>query len=130
MEHERLNLITQATRFEGTVEFNDYTRFDGYLKGVLRGLLGCEIILGENGVVEGKIEADIVTIDGFVRGEIRATTKVVVSETGRVVGQIHSPSLAIKFGGYFDGSCEMNSVQPEEKPKRPLKPTISKDRAL
>ena len=107
-----VNLITAASRFEGTVEFSNYTRFDGYIRGTLKGNPGSELVLGENGVVEGKIEGDIVIIDGFVRGNIYATAKVIISETGRVIGEITAPSVAVKFGGYFDGKCSMEALLP------------------
>ena len=111
MKPDNVNLITAGSRFEGTVEFQAYTRFEGYLNGTLRGGTGSELILGENGVVEGKVEGDTVVIDGFVRGDIVATTRVVISETGRVIGEITAPSVAIKFGGYFDGKCAMNTIE-------------------
>lgn len=107
-----VNLISAGSRFEGTVEFSQYTRFEGYLEGKLRGTEGSTLVLGENGFVEGLVDGDQIIIDGFVRGEIKAKTSVVVSETGRVVGQIISPSIAIKFGGFFDGQCFMK--EPKE----------------
>jgi cytoskeletal protein CcmA (bactofilin family) len=113
MGPEKVNLITSSTHLEGTIEFKDFTRFEGCLRGTLRGRPGCELILGENSVVEGKIEGDVIIIDGFVRGDIKATGRVVISETGRVIGEIHAPSVAIKFGGYFDGKCAMDSIQRE-----------------
>lgn len=108
MEPDKINIINSGSKFEGTVEFDSFTRFEGYIRGTLKGQAGSELVLGENGVVEGNIIGDIVIIDGFVRGEIKATQKVIISETGRVVGEIHAPSVAIKFGGYFDGKCSMN----------------------
>lgn len=112
VEPHDVNLITAGSRFEGTVEFTNYTRFEGYVRGTLKGSPGSELVLGQNGVVEGKIDGDTVVIDGFVRGDIKATSKVVISETGRVIGEITSPSVAIKFGGYFDGKCAMESLLP------------------
>lgn len=109
MERDNVNLITAGSRFEGTVEFSDYTRFEGFVNGTLRGGAGSELIVGENGVVEGKVEGDVIVIDGFVRGDIKATSKVVISGTGRVIGEIIAPSVAIEFGGFFDGRCAMGS---------------------
>ena len=116
MERDNINLITSGSRFEGTVEFADFTRFEGYVHGVLRGGAGSELIVGENGVVEGKVEGDVIVIDGFVRGDIRALTKVVITGTGRVVGEILAPSICIEFGGYFDGKCSMERLQPKAGP--------------
>ena len=105
MENKKINIISSTSKLEGTVEFSEYTRFEGYITGKVIGKPGSEIILGENAVVEGEINGDTVIIDGFVRGNISASTKVVVSETGRVIGHINSPSVAIKFGAHFDGKC-------------------------
>jgi cytoskeletal protein CcmA (bactofilin family) len=111
VERNNINLITSGSRFEGTVEFTDYTRFEGYVRGMLRGGPGSELIVGENGVVEGKVEGDVIVVDGFIRGDIRALTKVVITGTGRVVGEILAPSICIEFGGYFDGKCSMDRSQ-------------------
>lgn len=113
MERDAVNLISTGSRFEGTIEFSDYTRFEGFVSGTLKGSRGSELIVGENGVVEGKVEGDIVVIDGFVRGDIKAANKVIISGTGRVVGEISSPSVSIEFGGFFDGKCTMG-ILPKE----------------
>lgn len=119
MASDDVNLITAGSRFEGTVEFRDYTRFEGYIHGTLKGSLGSELIVGESGVVEGKVEGDVVVIDGFVRGDIAALSKVVITGTGRVVGEIQAPSVKVEFGGYFDGKC---SMQPPHGAKENLPP--------
>ena len=110
MDQDNVNLITAGSRFEGTVEFGGYTRFEGYVHGTLKGADGSQLVIGENGVVDGKVEGAIVLIDGFVRGDIHATSKVVITGTGRVIGEIKSPSISIEFGGYFDGRCSMEGA--------------------
>ncbi len=101
-----VNLITTGSKFEGTVEFKDYARFEGYLTGTLKGRESSYLVIAENGVVEGNIEGDTIVVDGFVRGKILAKKKVIISGTGKVIGEILSPSIGIQFGGYFDGKCE------------------------
>lgn len=110
MERDNVNLVTAGSRFEGTVEFDGYTRFEGYVNGKLKGGAGSELIIGENGVVDGRVEGDVIVIDGFVRGDVHATGKVVITGTGRVIGEIKAPSVAIKFGGFFDGRCAMDAL--------------------
>lgn len=112
MEMDRVNLITEGSRFEGTLEFRDYTRFEGTLNGTLLGMAGSEVIIGENGVVEGRVECDTVTVDGYVRGEIVARRKIIVSGTGRVIGDLSAPSVEILFGAHFDGKCKMENALP------------------
>lgn len=106
-----VNLLTAESRFEGVLEVTAYSHFNGQIKGTIRCTPGSTLVLGENGVVEGRIEGDTVIIDGFVRGEVHASTKIVISETGRVVGDVRAPSFAVLFGGYFQGRCRM--AEPE-----------------
>lgn len=115
----KMNLIHCSSKFEGTLEIEAYTRFDGQLKGALKGLPGSELIVGEKGLVEGAISGDTVIVDGFVRGNIVATKKVLISATGRVIGEIRSPNISIDFGGYFDGKCFMESLLPVRQAPQP-----------
>ncbi|MGE4232396.1 MAG: polymer-forming cytoskeletal protein [Bacteriovoracia bacterium] len=103
---EPLNLVTEESYCEGTMEFDGFTRFNGTLKGELKGKTNSELIIGQNGVVEGIVNGDTIIVDGFVRGDIHAKKRVVISETGRVIGNIDSPNLAIKFGGFFEGKSK------------------------
>ena len=105
METFPTNLIHEKTKLEGIVEFSNFTRFEGRLKGELRGTSNSELIIGQNGVIEGTIHCDTIIIDGFVRGEIYASKNVKISTQGKVIGKIVSPNFSIEFGGFFEGSC-------------------------
>lgn len=107
-----VNIITSGSKFDGTIEFENYTRFEGVIQGTLRGSAGSELILGQNAMVDGQVEGDTIIVGGFVRGNIIAKSKVIISETGRVIGEIRAPSVAIKFGGFFDGKCAMELPAP------------------
>jgi cytoskeletal protein CcmA (bactofilin family) len=58
-------------------------------------------------VVEGNITADSVTIEGYVKGNVRALTEVMLAPNGRVFGNVRSPSVKIAAGSLFDGKCIM-----------------------
>jgi cytoskeletal protein CcmA (bactofilin family) len=104
-----INVVSEGTRIEGTVVFDRVSRVHGTLKGEVKANPGSTLILAETAVVEGGINADVLLIDGFVRGDVRARTKVVISGTGRVVGNIRTPSLTIEFGAYFEGRSLMEN---------------------
>ncbi len=113
-----VNLISASSRIQGSVELNEYSHINGEITGDVFCKEGGTLVVGEQGVVEGKITGDTIIVDGFVRGEINARTKLLISETGRVVGKINAPSFAVLFGGYFDGDCSMaligeNTNQPK-----------------
>jgi cytoskeletal protein CcmA (bactofilin family) len=105
-----MNLIAEGTRLEGQITLDRVARVHGTLVGRVRGLPGSTLIFTETAAVEGDVSGDRVLIDGFVRGDIEATTQVVVSGTGRVIGNIRTPSLQLDFGAYFEGRCEMEAL--------------------
>ncbi|MBU6375047.1 MAG: polymer-forming cytoskeletal protein [Bdellovibrionales bacterium] len=102
-----ISLISEGSHFEGTLELTAVARFHGTIKGKLKGKPGSLIVLGESGVVEGQIDADTVWLEGFVRGEVKAQTKVILTPSARVIGNLISPSIEIQPGAYFDGTSRM-----------------------
>lgn len=110
-----VNIVSEGTRIEGKVVFDQVSRFHGTLVGEAHAREGSTLILTESSIVEGDVFADTLMVDGFVQGNIRARTRVVVSGTGRVVGNIQTPSLKLEFGAYFEGSCNMEQ-KPEQSP--------------
>jgi cytoskeletal protein CcmA (bactofilin family) len=119
-----VNIISEGTRLEGKILFDDVSRVHGILIGDIQAKEGSTLVLGETSVVEGNIDADILLIDGYVRGDVSARTRIVVSRTGRVLGNIKTPSLTVEFGAYFEGSCAMDKT---EKTARAEKPSITSD---
>jgi cytoskeletal protein CcmA (bactofilin family) len=116
-----INIVSEGTRLEGKIVFEAISRIHGELVGEVSGRPGSTIILAETSVTEGNIDGDTVWIDGFVRGRVRATTRVIVSQTGRVIGDIRAPSVKIESGAHFDGSCA-SGEDAVFKTDRPLKP--------
>ena len=48
---------------------------------------------------------DEIIIDGFVHGDVNAKSKVTLSESGRLVGNVISPKFEIRFGAHFEGKA-------------------------
>ncbi len=112
-----ISMVSEGTRIEGQVIFDQVSRVHGVLVGEVRAKEGSTLILSETAVVEGNIEADTLVIDGYVHGDVLAKSKVVVSRTGRVVGNIKTPSLTLEFGAYFEGRCSMQALTSNLAPK-------------
>lgn len=112
VEESKCNLISEGTLIEGEITFDHVTRVHGMLKGEVHAKEGSTLILSETGVIEGKVKADHLMIDGFIRGNIQAKSKVKISSTGRVIGNIITPALEIEFGAHFEGRCVMEEMVP------------------
>jgi cytoskeletal protein CcmA (bactofilin family) len=108
-----INLLSEGTRIEGKLTVDQVARLHGTLVGDVESTPGSTLILGETGVIEGNVSADQVMVDGYVKGDIRASQKVVISGTGRVIGDVRTPSLQIEFGAHFEGRCLMEEARGE-----------------
>ena len=111
LQESSINIIAEGTHIQGKVTFSDITRFHGVLSGEARATEGSTLILCEPCVVEGNVHADVLIVDGYVQGDIHAKTSVLISGTGRVIGNIQTPSLKLEFGAHFEGKCLMESLQ-------------------
>ena len=100
-----INIISETTKLSGKLELAETTRFHGTLNGDLVAHPGSTVVLGESGFIEGNVKADAIVIDGFIRGDVTATSKVVLSGLGRVIGDIKAPSVSIDYGAHFEGKC-------------------------
>ena len=125
-----VTLIAEGVRLEGHLTFSDVTRVHGVLKGEIEATDGSTLIFGETSLVEGTVRADTLIIDGYVEGRISARKQVLISRTGRVVGEIHSPSVKMEFGAYFDGKCNANPTHLAPQPANPTGAAELKPAAL
>lgn len=117
-----ITIIGESARLEGKIEFDQMTRVHGVIVGEVSSRDGSTLIIGESAWIDGTIHADTLFIDGYVQGDVTAKTRVVVSGTGRVVGNIYAPSLQLDPGSHFDGMSTMGERPPTE-PSPPSGPT-------
>jgi len=104
-----ITLFSQGSLVKGEVTFDRLTRLHGRVEGKIKGLPGSVIVIGETASVHGEIEGDEIIIDGFVHGNVKATSKVTISECGRLLGDVKSPKFEVKFGAHFEGRAISNS---------------------
>jgi cytoskeletal protein CcmA (bactofilin family) len=114
-------LLGRGTEFEGKLQFEGRVRIDGVFKGQI--LSDDTLVIGEGAEVHAEIDvATVIVRGGIVHGNIRAKTAIEVHAPGRIVGNLHSPSLFIDRGVEFQGSCKMDAVDakpPAEPAARP-----------
>jgi cytoskeletal protein CcmA (bactofilin family) len=89
---------TSQFKFEGTL------RVDCYVTGVVRSQTGT-LIVSETAELQANIFVATAIIDGLLRGDIRATERLELGSTARVIGSIETPALAIQPGAVFEGQC-------------------------
>jgi cytoskeletal protein CcmA (bactofilin family) len=102
-------LLGRGTRFEGKLHFEGRVRIDGQLKGEVKS--DDTLIIGDGAEVHAEIDvATVIVRGGIVHGNVRARTSLEIFAPGKLVGNIHSPSIFIDRGVEFQGSCRMDPV--------------------
>lgn len=108
-QETKINLVSENTKIQGEVNFDAITYIHGTVIGKVRTPSESTLVLCETGVIEGDIEGDTIFINGYINGNINAKTKLMISKTGRVIGNIQTLSLTLEFGAHFEGDCSMSS---------------------
>lgn len=110
-------LLGRGTRFEGKLTFEGRVRIDGVFKGEIKS--EDTLVIGEGAEVHAEIDvATVILKGGIVHGNVRAKNAIELHAPGKLVGNIHSPSIFIDRGVEFQGSCRMDAIdgtQPKEK---------------
>lgn len=103
-------LLGPGTQFEGKLHFEGRVRIDGVFKGEVRS--DDTLIIGEGADVHAEIDvATVIIRGGTVHGNVRAKQSLEIHAPGRLIGNIHSPSIFIERGVEFQGSCRMDAIE-------------------
>lgn len=105
-------LLGEDTEFNGSLKFYGTIRIDGRFTGEIQG--EGALLVGEKGKLESDIRVSQVDISGEIKGNIVADQKIEIRPSGKVVGDVISPSVVINEGALFDGSCHTRAVSEED----------------
>lgn len=99
--------IGEGTTVEGKIICEGSLRIDGKVKGEIeaKGI----VTIGEKGVVESSIKAGEVQIMGVINGNVISDRKVEIYSTGKLIGDVNTPKIAIEEGGVLEGKCTMGT---------------------
>lgn len=97
--------IAAGLRVEGKLSGADQVEIDGTVAGEV--VVDGAVVIGEEGRVEGRLEARQVTVHGRLQGNLYAAERAEVSASGRVEGDIEAPRVIIAEGAYFKGNVKM-----------------------
>jgi len=102
--------VTQDTIISGAFKSRGNVRFEGRLEGggEVEGLL----LIAVSAKWKGNIVADIVIVEGSVRGEVVARDKLIVLNGAIIVGNLYSPNIQIHPGARITGGMQMNATPP------------------
>ena len=112
-ENKLTGFFDKDTEIKGDLTFKGSFRIDGHFKGKINS--ESVLIIGDRGKVEAEIKIGNIIVNGEIRGNIQAKEKVEINATGRVIGTVITPKLAVEEGAYIEANCQiMDKVLPSE----------------
>lgn len=99
--------IGAGSHLQGELHFEDMFRIEGKLTGTI--ISNGELIIGEEGEIDGEARVRRIFVAGTVRGHLRASERIEVAASGRVMADLSTPALTIEDGAFFEGRCSMEA---------------------
>ena len=57
--------------------------------------------------MEADVDVANISVNGVVKGTLKASESIQIYSLGRVTGEIITPKLIVEDGAFFQGSCQM-----------------------
>jgi cytoskeletal protein CcmA (bactofilin family) len=98
-------LIGKSARIRGDVDFSGGLHLDGRVTGSVRadGTPDSMLSVSEDGRIEGSVEAAHVVLNGMVKGDIRASERLVLGPRSRVQGDVYYGIIEAALGAEIQG---------------------------
>src|SRR5436853_2870614 len=112
--HEELASIGKCIVINGELSGSEDLTIEGRVDGKIE-LRDHVLTVGSNGRIKAQVSAKAIVVLGQVTGNLNATEKVDIKESGSVEGDIVAPRVAIADGSHFRGSIDMQKKEQPEK---------------
>ncbi|MGB5345583.1 MAG: polymer-forming cytoskeletal protein [Woeseia sp.] len=98
-------LVGSNSRVNGDLQFIGGCHVDGTVKGNVAAdpESNSELIVTEDGSVEGNVNVPYVVLNGIVRGDVAAGQRVELGPTARVIGNVYYNLIEMAIGAEING---------------------------
>ena len=103
-------VLAEDIDFTGELHFAKPLMIKGRFKGEI--LATGDLYVGDQAEVEARIEANIVSLKGKVKGDITARSRIELFASSQVEGDITAPDIVMESGCRFNGICTMTTPLP------------------
>jgi len=117
--HEELASIGKSIVINGELSGSEDLTIEGRVDGKIE-LRDHVLTVGSNGKIKAAVSAKAIVVLGHVQGNLNATEKVDIKDSGSVEGDIVAPRVAIADGSHFRGSIDMQKKDQPTAADRPL----------
>lgn len=102
--------IGKSISIHGDLTGDEDLLLEGTVEGKVK-LPNNELTIGADGRIPADVSAKSVIVIGHIKGDVDATERVEIRETGVVEGSIRSPKLIVQEGAILRGTIEMGGKQ-------------------
>src|SRR5262249_49940230 len=108
-EHSSQGRIGRGVEVSGDVMFTGLLEVDGKVTGKLLSESGT-LVIEQTDEVNADAEVGVCVIRGALRGNLRTRSRLEVSRTGRIQGDIKTPVLIVEEGAQLTGTISMGEA--------------------
>jgi len=113
---DNITLLAKGVHLKGEIRVEGTVRIDGRLEGEIH--TKGQVIVGEEGLVEGLVAAGTVVSSGRIKATVSAVERVHLLKTAVFIGEVRTPVLMMEEGAKMQGTTDMGvSAWPDELPK-------------
>lgn len=94
--------------FAGELSFDKPLMIKGKFSGQIKA--SGDLYVGDQAFVEARVEANVVSLKGRIKGNIFARSRVELFSTSTVEGDITAPDIIMESGCRFNGMCKMVNI--------------------
>ena len=113
-ESEDLTIISHGVKLEGKISCDGSIRVDGTIQGDVSSQ--GNVTVGEQGVVNGQVNGQMIIIGGKVTGMINAKDKLTLESKADLKGDVFTKILVVEAGARFEGKSNMGDSKESSVP--------------
>jgi cytoskeletal protein CcmA (bactofilin family) len=102
--------IGKSIVIKGELSGSEDLTIEGHVDGKIE-LRNHVVTVGTNGRITAQVAAKSIIVLGHVTGNLTATDKVDIRESGSVEGDVVAPRVAIADGSHFRGTIDMKRTE-------------------
>ena len=111
-------VIARDTTWKGEMSSDGSVHIHGRFDGAIKAEQA--IFVAEGAEVDATLTAEAIIVAGTSRGTVRARGKFEVLPSGKVAGDIFSPTLVVHEGAVMSGQLRMTSEEPKDAKPTPV----------
>jgi len=100
-------VIAEGTVIEGKFTCSENVRLDGKIIGEIK--VEKRLVMGESGVIDGKISTENAVIKGKIKGNIHTIDTLHLQNTANIDGNIISNKMIVDEGAKYFGDCKVGA---------------------